>query len=54
MAALSAARRSVEVVLMLVLVSMGQGPLTKDPPSKNRPAVSRLENNTRAEDAFIG
>ena len=24
---------------------MEQGPLTKDPPSKNRPAVARLENN---------
>ena len=35
----------VKVVLVLVLVLVEQGPLTKDPPSKNRPAVARLEND---------
>ena len=34
---------AVEEVLVLVLVLMEQGPLTKDPPSKNRPAGARLD-----------
>ena len=47
LAALSAVRCSLqaEEVLVLVLVLMEQGPLTKDPPSKNRAAVARLEKN---------